>query len=779
VLRTDGTFVRQWGSQGSGDGQLNAPQGLGIAPDGTVYVADTSNHRIQVFDSEGNLLRKWGSQGSGDGSFRSPNDVAVGPDGLIYVADGSNNRVQVFEPDGTFVRKWGSSGSGDGQFGGSPFRIVVTDEGFVYVAEGAGSQYGRIQKFDLKGNFLGKWALPGVPSHAATYALHIANDGRFYVSNRYLNAVIRPEPPRVSLDEAPGEHTNDRRPSFSFSTQDEGVRFECSLTEEGAGPGFEPSAEGTYEPTEQLEDGSYVFRLRATDPAGDRTTLEREFTVDTVLPRTTITGAPRELSNDPNPVFEFEADEPGASFECKLDDGEWEACSSPAAYEDLADGEHVFRVRAVDLAGNRDPDPPQVVFAIDTVAPSTEITKAPHEFSSDPSPVFEFAADKEGSTFECRLDDGVWEPCESPVAYGDLPDGEHLFSVRATDPLGNVEAEPPVVTFTIDTVAPQTTITSAPRELTNDPDPVFEFAADEEGVSFECRLNEGQWKACSSPWGFESLRDGEHTFSVRATDRAGNTEPEPATHRFAIDTVAPRTEITRAPRGLGNDPNPVFEFEADEPGSTFECRLDSGEWEECASPVSYEGLEDGEHVFRVRATDPLGNVEPEPRSATFTIDTVLPEVSITAGPAGRVADDVAEFAFEADKPGVRFECRLDDGEWEACESPWAYRGLTRGEHVFYLRAIDEAGNVAEASQAFRVVAKVCPVDLPKLRAKVRRAARALKRAKANLRTLEREDARRSKVRGAKRRLAKTERRLRRAKAELRRARNARCPKPAG
>src|SRR5262245_9461033 len=63
------TFVLQWGSQGTGDGQFNFPAGVAVNSAGQVYVADFGNHRIQKFDANGNFITQWGSQGTGDGQF--------------------------------------------------------------------------------------------------------------------------------------------------------------------------------------------------------------------------------------------------------------------------------------------------------------------------------------------------------------------------------------------------------------------------------------------------------------------------------------------------------------------------------------------------------------------------------------------------------------------------------------------------------------------------------------------------------------------------------------
>ncbi|PCJ79036.1 MAG: hypothetical protein COA56_02365 [Dehalococcoidia bacterium] len=72
-------FSLKWGTEGMGDGQFNAPAGVAVASDGSVYVTDSGNHRIQKFTSEGVFVSKWGTEGEGDGEFRFPAGVAVHP----------------------------------------------------------------------------------------------------------------------------------------------------------------------------------------------------------------------------------------------------------------------------------------------------------------------------------------------------------------------------------------------------------------------------------------------------------------------------------------------------------------------------------------------------------------------------------------------------------------------------------------------------------------------------------------------------------------------------
>ena len=89
-------FVTKWGANGSDDGQFNGPNGVAVASNGSVYVADVNNHRIQKFTADGVFVTKWGANGSDDGQFRNPGGVAVASNGSVYVADVNNHRIQKF-----------------------------------------------------------------------------------------------------------------------------------------------------------------------------------------------------------------------------------------------------------------------------------------------------------------------------------------------------------------------------------------------------------------------------------------------------------------------------------------------------------------------------------------------------------------------------------------------------------------------------------------------------------------------------------------------------------
>jgi len=97
-LAPSGEFIEKWSSFNGESEELNNIHGIAIDSYDRLFVADTSNNRILLLDTEGNLITKWGSKGSEDGQFRGPVDVTVDFRGNVYVVDYINNRIQKFAP---------------------------------------------------------------------------------------------------------------------------------------------------------------------------------------------------------------------------------------------------------------------------------------------------------------------------------------------------------------------------------------------------------------------------------------------------------------------------------------------------------------------------------------------------------------------------------------------------------------------------------------------------------------------------------------------------------
>ncbi|MEC4673689.1 MAG: 6-bladed beta-propeller [Nitrospirota bacterium] len=142
-FQSDGTPLIKWGRDGSFDGAFFYPRGMGVDFVGNIFIADEGNHRIQKFDSRGNFLMKWGKEGNGPGQFKSPWGVACDALGNVYVVDSSNHRLQKFDSNGTYLCSWGNRGLTEGQVN-FPSGIAVDKEGYVYVVDSGNN---RVIKF--------------------------------------------------------------------------------------------------------------------------------------------------------------------------------------------------------------------------------------------------------------------------------------------------------------------------------------------------------------------------------------------------------------------------------------------------------------------------------------------------------------------------------------------------------------------------------------------------------------------------------------------------------
>jgi predicted membrane-bound mannosyltransferase/sugar lactone lactonase YvrE len=202
LARVDLLPDRTLGESGSDPGQFLAPRGIALAPDGSLYVADSQNHRIQHFDSTGNFLASWGTFASIDsseapgGTFNEPWGVAVGPDGSVYVADTWNHRIQKFTADGKFVTMWGSRTVAEGSLAFyGPRAIAIDGSGKVFVAD-TGNK--RIVVFDAEGGYLTQFgaAGAGLGDFDEPVGIALDADGRVFVADTWNRRVqiFQPNP---------------------------------------------------------------------------------------------------------------------------------------------------------------------------------------------------------------------------------------------------------------------------------------------------------------------------------------------------------------------------------------------------------------------------------------------------------------------------------------------------------------------------------------------------------------------------------------------------------
>ena len=252
----------------------------------------------------------------------------------------------------------------------------------------------------------------------------------------------------------------------------------------------------------------------------------------------------------------------------------------------------------------------------------------------------------------------------------------------------------PTPTVTSTPVAtPDTSIDDGPSGIVASTGATFAFSSSTAGAGFECRLDAAAWSACESPFVVASLSDGPHAFAVRAVG-----DPGPAERRWTVDTTAPETTITAAPEGQLDGGPFTFAYRSSDAVERFECLIDAGGWQPCASPLRLESLAPGAHTFRARARDALGNVESSPATVTWTVrpdDGSRPRASFTYAPAQlRRGDDVV---FTSTSEGEVTSYAWDlygDGRFEDGRAPTAARDVPKQGSITVALRINNGESVA-------------------------------------------------------------------------------------
>lgn len=224
------------------------------------------------------------------------------------------------------------------------------------------------------------------------------------------------------------------------------------------------------------------------------------------------------------------------------------ALGNPIGLYLLGDTAYVAAYCPLQSGGGCDPTQHGALTTVDVsafgdAAPDTSITSGPPPVSITGATSFTFTATRAGASFACMLDGGAPTPCTSPQDYGNLAPGNHTFTVTATSLAGVSDPTPAGYAWTVDTLAPQTTITSAPSGSVTATSATIDFTSDDPTATFECRLDGAAWHPCSAPATLSGLADGAHGFDVRAT-AIGGTDATPATAAWVVDSTAPTATAT-------------------------------------------------------------------------------------------------------------------------------------------------------------------------------------------------------------------------------------------
>jgi glucose/arabinose dehydrogenase len=341
------------------------------------------------------------------------------------------------------------------------------------------------------------------------------------------------EPPETTIDSGPTV-TNDTTPDFTFSSSEPGSTFQCQVDTAGWEACTSPRTLATQ------AQGEHNFWVRAVDGAGnvDPTPASRPFTVDTTKPTVSLT-APTAGStvsgtislaataSDAVGVTAAKWFVDGVEVASDYDGAPWTKSWSTTK---VVDGSHKIYAKAKDAAGNWGTSA-SVSFTVQNATGGTletTIDSGP-TVTNDTTPDFAFSANQAGSTFECMVDTGGWQPCTTPTTLATLAEGSHTFSVRATAG-GVTDPTPASRTFTIDITKPTVTVTAPAAGSTVSGVITLEATAADaagvtgvkwyvDGIEVISDYDGAPW---SRSWSTTGVANGSHKLYAKARDAAGN-----------------------------------------------------------------------------------------------------------------------------------------------------------------------------------------------------------------------------------------------------------------
>ena len=533
-----------------------------------------------------------------------------------------------------------------------------------------------------------------------------ATDNLGHVLEKTHAFFIDTQAPECVLEEKPGPFIRSDQATFRFRSE-AGASFFCKKSEDGGSANFQPcSSPQSY--SGLSHNSSHTFTLQCRDSSGNVAEASSSWHVDLTAPEVTITKTPSALvSNQEQEGFRVVVEDRESGISQKVCTLDGQACPDSitqglATTISVEEGTHRLRVQATNEAGGvtteifdwlNDRTPPRVIFQ-----------EAQNQFIASNSYQTRFEVVDSGSGLlktQCFQERAGKEDCTTTYDVSSLTEGAHSVSVEAEDRAGNKKTY--VYHFSVDTSQPQISFTRKPAERSNKNQNIeFRWVAQDSfsGISrVECKMDDEAYTPCSQSQSYSTLSDGDHSFSIKATDNLGHVLEK--THAFFIDTQAPECVLEEKPRPFIRSDQATFRFRS-EAGASFFCKKSedggSANFQPCSSPQSYSGLShNSSHTFTLQCRDSLGNVAEA--SSSWHVDLTAPEVMITKTPNTLVSNQEQEsfrVMVEDRESGISQKvCTLDG---QACPNSIT-QGLAttisveEGTHRLRVQATNEAGGV--------------------------------------------------------------------------------------
>jgi hypothetical protein len=332
----------------------------------------------------------------------------------------------------------------------------------------------------------------------------------------------------------------------------------------------------------------------------------------------------------------------------------------------------------------------------------------------------------------------------TPIALGSLTAGDsRVYEFRVSFPDAGPGAENAyqgstmsvqfdwaAVDNSTDTDPPDTTITSRPAALSASPNATFAFIADEPGSTFECSLDGAAFAPCTSPASYSGLADGSHTFDVRATDPATNTDPTPDGATWAIDDTAPIVSLAD-PGSLLHGVVTLSPTADDGTGSGIagvtvqRSPSGTGTWTAIGTSWNTKGVADGIYDLRARATDNAGNTATSPLR-TVTVDNSAPSKPKKFSARKRHHRLVLRWKAATDHVGPVSAYLVYANGSLVKTLAGSTRSVRMGQfklsdtRAFRVAARDAAGNVGAKTRALVIIPRLAKLTVAQARARLAR-----------------------------------------------------------
>ncbi len=319
----------------------------------------------------------------------------------------------------------------------------------------------------------------------------------------------------VTLTGPTGSPTNATTPTVSYAGEP-GDSYVITVDGETVLTGVIPAGgAGAITLPTALADGAHTIAITVTDAAGNQATDSIVVTIDTAAPgAVSVDQAPATMTNSTAATFSFSDAKAGVSYQCSLDGAAWSPCPDPVTFAGLDDGSHALLVRALDAAGNLSVST-QYAWTVDTTPPAAPVVMGGPAAYATPGPASFDLSPAPGTTLECSLDGGPFEPCPATYRANATSLGGHTLSVVAVDEAGNTSA-PTVYHWTVVRRTGPRGLPRTARLLVA----ATATAAAGRSLDVGCDLNAGSVRRCAVALYHDGVRIGSGT---TAHARAGVT----------------------------------------------------------------------------------------------------------------------------------------------------------------------------------------------------------------------------------------------------------------